>query len=261
MLLRFYDLRNHYSCPAQHAKSPNYAFERFASDPKYLSDVVSFDLPLLGSLTDLKIVHLQCHIGTDTLSLARLGAKSVTGLDFSPASLTSARHLASQASSGPSSLTFIEASTYDAPNVLEPASFDLVYTGIGAICWLPSISLWAQTLSALLKPGGRLFMREGHPVVWALDDDKTQTSVVMKYPYFETKEATVYQSKGTYVATEKKVFGTGEAATWNHGLGEIVQALLDVGMMITGLIEHRSIPWRPLPGQMEQTGPFGKFSS
>ena len=75
-----------------HAASPDYALGRFAADPRYLSDVVTFDLPRLGSVAGLRGVHLQCHIGTDTVSLARLGAR-MTGLDFSPAALVEARHV------------------------------------------------------------------------------------------------------------------------------------------------------------------------
>ena len=73
-----------------HAASPDYAVDRFAADPSFISHVVRFDQPLLGDVAGLRGVHLQCHIGTDTISLARLGA-SMTGLDFSAASLAQAR--------------------------------------------------------------------------------------------------------------------------------------------------------------------------
>src|ERR687896_68848 len=78
-----------------HAASKDYGFDRFANDPSHLSSVVKFDLPRLGSVAGLRGVHLQCHIGTDTLSLARLGA-SMSGLDFSPASIAVARDLAAK---------------------------------------------------------------------------------------------------------------------------------------------------------------------
>ena len=77
---------------AAHAASPGYAVDRLTGDPGYLSEVVRFDLPLLGDISGLRGVHLQCHIGTDTISLARLGA-DMTGLDFSPASLAQARRI------------------------------------------------------------------------------------------------------------------------------------------------------------------------
>src|SRR6516164_3812483 len=112
-----------------HAASPDYAIDRFLADPEFVSQVVEFDLPRLGDVRGARGVHLQCHIGTDTISLARLGAK-MTGLDFSNASLTQARRIAGLAGAD---VRFVQAEVYDALTVLEPASFDLVYTGIGAL--------------------------------------------------------------------------------------------------------------------------------
>ncbi|MET1007404.1 MAG: SAM-dependent methyltransferase, partial [Propionibacteriaceae bacterium] len=76
-----------------HAASADYAFDRFVAEPDFLSEVVRFDLPLLGDVSGLRGLHLQCHIGTDTLSLSRLGAR-MSGLDLSSASLEVARRLA-----------------------------------------------------------------------------------------------------------------------------------------------------------------------
>ena len=147
-----------------HAASPGYAIDRFVEDPTFLSHVVQFDLPRLGDVRGLRGIHLQCHIGTDTVSLARLGAQ-MTGLDFSPASVAEARRLASLTGVD---VDFVEADVYDAVEALGAGSFDLVFTGIGALCWLPSVRRWAEVVADLLKPGGRLFLREGHPLLWAL---------------------------------------------------------------------------------------------
>jgi SAM-dependent methyltransferase len=228
-----------------HAASSYYAFERFVEDPSYLSDVVRFDLPRLGDIHGLRGVHLQCHIGTDTLSLARLGAQ-MTGLDLSPASLMQARELSRRA--GPH-VEFVEAELYDAVSVLGTAAFDLVFTGIGALCWLPSVSRWAQVVADLLLPGGRLFIREGHPVLWSLEYERPDRLLVLEYPYFESKEPLVWNEPGTYVETDV-VFEHNTTHEWNHGLGEIVTALLDAGMQLTMLVEHDSVPWEPLPGHM-----------
>jgi 2-polyprenyl-3-methyl-5-hydroxy-6-metoxy-1,4-benzoquinol methylase len=111
-----------------HAASPDYGVEQFAADPEFLSRVVRFDLPLLGDVRGLRGVHLQCHIGTDTISLSRLGA-AMTGLDFSPAALSEAREIARRAGAD---VSFIEADIYDAAEVLGTGGFDLVFTGIGA---------------------------------------------------------------------------------------------------------------------------------
>jgi len=232
-----------------HAASPDYAVDRFASDPAHLSEVVRFDLPLLGDVGGLRGVHLQCHIGTDTISLARLGA-SMTGLDFSNASLTQARRIAGLAGAD---VRFVQAEVYDALTVLEPASFDLVYTGIGALGWLPDIARWAAVVAGLLRPGGRLFIREGHPMLWALEDSRPDGLLVVEYPYFEREEPMVFDEGGTYVETDA-VFTHNRTHEWNHGLGEIMTALMTAGMDVTGFAEHDSVPWEALPGQMERIG-------
>jgi SAM-dependent methyltransferase len=230
-----------------HAASHDYGFDQFIENPEYLSHVVRFDLPRLGDIRGLRGVHLQCHIGTDTISLARLGAK-MTGLDLSPASLEQARSLSARA--GPP-VEFVEAAVYDAVAVLGQGAFDLVFTGIGALCWLPSIRRWAGVVADLLSPGGRLFLREGHPMLWSLDEVRAEGQLLVEYPYFERDEPMVLDDPGTYVETDVE-FTHNLIHVWNHGLGEIVTALMDAGMEMTMLVEHESVPWNALPGQMEQ---------
>jgi SAM-dependent methyltransferase len=137
--------------------------------------------------------------------------------------------------------------------VLPAAGFDLVYTGIGALIWLPSVRRWAGVVARLLRPGGRLFIREGHPVLWALQEERADGLLALEYPYFEREQPFVWDQGGTYVTTEVE-FEHNVTHEWNHGLGEIVSALLAEGMTITGLAEHDSVPWDALPGQMEQVG-------
>jgi len=228
-----------------HAASPDYNLQGFIDDPGHISQVVLFDRPLLGDISGLRGVHLQCHIGTDTISLSRLGAL-MTGLDFSPASIERARSLV--ASTG-DDVDFVESDVYDAAQALDGEQFDLVFTGIGALCWLPSISRWAATVAALLKPGGRLFIREGHPMLWSLDYARPDGLLVVSSPYFERVEPEVWEEGGTYVETTA-VFTANTTHEWNHGLGEIVTALLAEGLQITGLVEHDSVPWEAQPGQM-----------
>jgi SAM-dependent methyltransferase len=191
-------------------------------------------------------VHLQCHIGTDTISLARLGAR-VTGLDFSAASVEQARRLAARAGAD---VDFVEADVYDAVGALGAAEFDLVFTGIGALCWLPSIRRWAEVVSELLAPGGRLFLREGHPMLWALADARADGLLVVEHPYFERAEPSVFDDEGTYVATDVH-FAHNRTHEWNHGLAETITALLDAGLELTAIEEHDSVPWDALPGYME----------
>ncbi|MBV9193586.1 MAG: methyltransferase domain-containing protein [Solirubrobacterales bacterium] len=229
-----------------HATSPGYGLKRFFADPSFISEIVRFDVPRLGDVTGLRGVHLQCHIGSDTVSLARLGA-DMTGLDFSPAALAEARQLASGAGV---SVEFVEAEVYAALDVLAGASFDFVFTGMGALCWLPKIAPWAEVVAALLRPGGFLFMREAHPMLWAISD-RDEALLAVEYAYFEIEEPLVWDDPGTYVETEH-TFANSVTHEWNHGLGEIVTALLNGGMELQMLIEHDSVPWEALPGRMER---------
>ena len=229
-----------------HAGSPDYAFAQFAADPAFLSRVVRFDVPRLGDVTGLRGVHLQCHIGTDTISLARLGAH-MTGLDFSASSLAEARRLAAAAHAD---ADFVESDVYSAVDVLPAGTFDLVFTGVGALCWLPDVRRWAGVVAALLRPGGRLHIREGHPMLWALNELRTDV-VAVDYPYFETAEPLVFDEPGTYVQTDATLTQN-VTHSWNHGLGETMTALLDAGFTITRFVEHDSVPWNALPGQMSR---------
>lgn len=238
-----------------HAASPDYGVARFVEDPHHLSDVVRFDLPRLGDVAGLRGIHLQCHIGTDTISLARLGA-CMTGLDFSASSLDEARRIARLAGA---EVDFVHADVMDAPAVLEPGTFDLVYTGIGALCWLPDIRGWAGVVAQLLAPGGRLFVREGHPVLWALDYERSDQLLVLEHPYRETAEPVVDSTEGSYVEIAADLRNV-ESHSWNHGLGEIVSALLESGLVLTQLVEHESVPWDPLPVGVMRLGVGGEWS-
>ena len=245
-----------------HAGSEFYGVAALLADPAALSSVVAFDRPRLcpggagdaggpggipGDLSGQHVVHLQCHIGTDTLSLHRLGAASTTGLDFSAAALAQARDLAARAGAD---IDYVEATVDGAVAALGAGRFDLVYTGIGALCWLPSIRDWAATVAALLRPGGRLFIREGHPVLWSLGDTSGPDSpLVLAYPYWEQPAPTRWEEDGSYVQTDH-AFSHNVTYEWNHGLGEIVTALLEQRLRITQLVEHDSVPWEALPGVM-----------
>lgn len=225
-----------------HAASPDYRVDRLVAEPDLLSDVVAYDRPRLGELTGIRGAHLQCHIGTDTLSLARLGA-AMTGLDFSAASIGQARTLAEAAGA---EIDYHVADVYDAVSVLGAGAFDLVYTGVGVLCWLPDVGRWAQVIAGLLKPGGRFFIREGHPVLWSVDQDRLDGSLILDFPYFERPEPIVWDEPGTYVDTDVELTQT-RSAQWNHGIGDILTALLAAGLTITAFEEHRTVPYRAMP--------------
>ena len=227
-----------------------YDIEPFRADPAHISNVVRFDLPRLGSIAGLDVVHLQCHIGTDTLSLARLDARTVTGLDFSAPALAAATQLAQDTNAN---INYVESELYDAVDALGTEQFDLVYTGIGALCWLPDIQRWAQVVAALLRPGGRLFIREGHPMLNTLCDPRHDGLLVVEYPYFET-EGVHFSTTTTYVAHDEPV-SSPDILHFNHGLAEIITAVMNAGMTLTAIEEHDTVPWNPFADEMEEVEP------
>lgn len=237
--------RNWNERAAIHAASKDYNLAAFHSDPTHLSNVVAFDRPYLGDLSGVSAVHLQCHIGTDTLSLARLGA-NVTGVDQSEASITIAQKLfADTQTQG----RFEIANVYDAPATLGQ-QYDLVYTGVGSLCWLPNIDQWAQVVSELLKPGGQLYLREGHPMLLSLADT-TDGTLQIGYPYFETTEPMVFDENATYTDGDTTIKST-RTYEWNHGLGEVVTAVLKQGLVLRTLEEHDGLEWQMFPHMVRE---------
>ncbi len=189
------------------------------------------ELEALGDLSGMDLVHLQCHFGLDTLAWARVGAR-VTGLDFSPEAVATARTIAQRADLADRS-EFVCADVLDAWRALGYRTFDVVYVSLGALSWLPSVDRWASQVAALLRPGGRLHLHDGHPLTWALSDD----SLVIGHSYFETDEPFVDDSAETYTDAIRPLVNQ-RTYDWNHGLGETVTALLDHGLRIDRFEEH-----------------------
>lgn len=232
----------------------SYRIERFISDPGLLSDVVSQDSRVLaehlpeGSLEGLDLLHLQCHIGTDTISLGRLGA-TVTGLDFSPASLDVARRLAAATNT---TATWVEADVLAAREAVS-GDFDVVYTSIGTIAWLDDLERWAEQIAGLLRPGGLFFIRDGHPMMYALDEEAD--GLQLRWDYFPTGRAQVWDDDSTY-AGDGKVAHT-RTYEWPHPISEILGSLLRAGLVIERFDEGQTLPWRFSPRMVEL--PDGNF--
>lgn len=235
-----------------------YRVDRFAAEPERISDVVRDDVPLMapylpgGSVDGLRLAHLQCHIGTDTLSWARLGA-DVTGIDFSSDAVDAARALA--AASGLTSRShFVQSTVDDAADHVE-GRFDVVYTGIGALCWLEDLEAWATTIDRLLKPGGLFFVRDGHPVLNAVDFKRTDGDIVIDKPYFGvgedgTKTPLRYDDDTTYADDEAHVEHS-ITYEWPHSISEIITPLLRRGLVLLDFQEQRLLPWKALPPMVE----------
>lgn len=228
-----------------HAASDFYGVDRFLAGE---STLLSLDLEEVGEVAGKSLLHLQCHFGMDTLSWAREGA-TVTGLDFSPEAVATARDLAKRAGL---EATFVESNVYDAPKVID-GQFDIVYINLGAICWLPDIREWAHVASSFVKPGGFLYLRDAHPAAMTLDLDVSDQSLVMRYPYFETESPLRWDDVEDY-ADEHAKLKNPVFYEWNHGLGEIVNAVIAAGLRLEFLNEqnwsvYRATPW------MEETEP------
>jgi SAM-dependent methyltransferase len=215
-----------------------YSLDKFRDDPNYISDVVRFDLPYLPNIEGLEGIHLQSHIGTDTISLIRLGAK-MTALDFSAPALEAARDLATDLGH---TLTTVESDVYSAPERIQKP-FDFVYTGVGALCWLPDIKAWAEVVSTLLKPGGFLFIRESHPMLWSVLKSDGDGNLVLGLDYFEGQEW-IEEEEETY-SGEGKV-ASPKNISFNHSLSEIFKALWQNGLEIRLFEEHHTSPYNPL---------------
>lgn len=214
-----------------HAASRLYDLAGYASDPGKISDVVEFDRHELGDVKGKSLLHLQCHIGTDTLSLARLGAR-VTGVDFSPDAIATARKLSTDCGTPG---RFEVSELYETPSVIGE-TFDVVYTGVGALTWLPDIAGWGRVVAAMLNPGGKIYVRDFHPMLLAVDGDRADDSLVIKHPYFGGAPLR-FENENTYTDGGPVAHTTNYE--WNHSLGEIVMSLLDNGMQLEFLHEQR----------------------
>ena len=199
-----------------------------------------YEAEALGDVTGLRLLHLQCHFGLDTLAWARAGAK-VTGLDFAPAAVEAARAIAQRAGLAERA-EFVCADVYDAVEALGRTDFDVVYVSLGALCWLPSVERWAAQVSALVAPGGRLYLHDGHPLAWALAGDRPE--VVRSY--FEEAEPLVDDSGYTYTDAAAAVTNSRQYE-WNHGVGETLSALVRHGLRLEWLVEHDWTVWPQFP--------------
>lgn len=210
-----------------HVESEFYDMESFMSGKTSLKTP---ELELLGDLKDKTIVHLQCHFGQDTLSLARMGAK-VTGVDLSDVSIDYAERLADTMRLPAS---FIRSDIYDVPNVLNE-QFDMVFNTYGVVGWHPDMKAWAKVVSGLLKSGGVMILAEFHPVVWMFDNKFTK----FEYPYFN-QAPIVETNEGTYADKDAEI--SLKEVGWNHSLSDVIQSLTDEGLVLEVFREY---DWSP----------------
>lgn len=225
-----------------HTNSEFYDLDKFKNGQSSLN---SIELDLLGDIKGKSVLHLQCHFGQDTISLARMGAK-VTGVDLSDKAIDFAKELANKENTV---TEFICCDVYDLPNHLNQ-KFDIVFTSYGTIGWLPDLDKWANVVNHFLKPKGEFIFVEFHPYIWIYDNDFKEIT----YNYFKD-EPIVEMIESTY--TQQKLTEKVESISWNHGLSEVLTALLNKRLSMTSFQEFDYSPYN-IFSQLIEVEP-GKF--
>lgn len=200
----------------------------------------------VGDVQGRRLLHLQCHLGLDTLSWARRGAL-VTGVDFSSESIAFAQRLAAETGLDG---RFVCSDIYALREALDaPESFDIVFTSYGVLNWLPDIEPWAATIAHFLAPGGFFYIAEAHPTarMFPLDEDMPKARTFAPcFPYFHDRRGIRWPATVDY-ADDETPHTIGEHA-WTHSLGDIVNALLRAGLTLDFLHEFPFCAWKVVAG-------------
>ena len=213
-----------------HSRSSYYDLESFK---KGRSSLLPMERNELGDIRDKKVLHLQCHIGLDSISMAREGAK-VTGVDFSEKAMEIAKELAEELDI---ETNFITANIYDLPDILEER-FDIVFASYGVLCWIPDLTRWFEVAKKMLVPGGFVYLVDGHPFADTLDNDSSD--LVCVYPYFNLS-ALMSDEEESYSGEKVK---NSKSFEWNHSVQEILEAVIDNGLHLDHLHEFPYGFWK-----------------
>ncbi|MET9732094.1 class I SAM-dependent methyltransferase [Streptomyces sp. NPDC006458] len=235
------------------ARTPVHVASRFYGIDQDLDPArwfAPFEWEDLGELAGRDVLHLQCHLGTETVAFARRGARTV-GLDFSAASVEAARGIAARAGV---EVAYVRANVYDAVETVGEGRFDVVYTGKGALCYLPDLDAWADVVARLLRPGGVLYVMEFHPLLNALGPTPGPgegPELLLRHDYLAGAGPVHRDARRTYT-DGPEVEGATDSYEWMHGIGEVVTALTRVGLAVRTLRETDELPWPRWP-HMEPT--------
>ena len=219
-----------------HAKSKEYDLENFIAGKNSLHRV---ELEKLRDVKDKRILHLQCHFGLDTISLARLGAK-VTGVDFSETAIELAREIAKRVGVD---AEFVCSNVYDLPKVHD-GKYDIVFTSYGVLCWLQDLDEWARIIARYLKPCGVFLLVESHPFMWVFDDKSEK--LCQTYSYWHNDEPLGWEEEGTYADETAKVINK-KSYEWQHTVSEVLNALIKAGLTIDEVGEYPDLVWAYTP--------------
>ena len=218
-----------------HAVSDFYDVDGFKSGRITLTKT---EIEELGSVAGKSLLHLQCHFGMDTMSWSRLGAIA-TGVDISDTAIELARELNDELAL---ETRFIRSNVYDLPDVLDE-QFDIVYTAIGALCWLPDMTGWAAVVARYLKPGGTFYILDGHPVSHIFEPvELPNGGHDLNFP--DPKGISYEGDEHTYTGSEILETPSHE---WQHSMSEIVNAIIDAGLQIEFLNEFAVSEYRAFP--------------
>jgi SAM-dependent methyltransferase len=241
------------------------------------SSLLPLELEELGNVAGKRLLHLQCHFGMDTLSLARMGAE-VTGVDFSPEAIEAARRLAAEVDVD---ATFVQSDIYDLADVAPPewdGAFDIVFVTYGAVEWLHDLRPWADLIARFLRPGGTFYMAKLHPFSGMLEleelpnqaDDPAAAGLdaeagaaagdppvadaptpsapgecvpsrryrlVQTYGYFPSEEPQRFDVQGSYADPAAEVRQK-VCYGWTHPVGEVLGVLMARGLHLESFNEH-----------------------
>ena len=207
----------------------------------------------LGPVKGLRLLHLQCHFGLDTLALAQRGAE-VTGVDFSGPAIEAAQGLAKELGLA---ANFVRSDIYAARQVLS-GDFDGVFTTWGTIPWLPDIAGWARVIASLLKPGGFLYFADMHPAAMVFDDEAGDgVRPSWFWPYFHEGVFEIDDARD--YANPLAVLRHSKTHQFVHPLASVVQSLIDAGLRIEMLHEHDGVAWKAFASLVEGEGRLWRF--
>lgn len=231
-----------------HVASAFYGLDGSRTSASWFADYEWADL---GELAGVDLLHLQCHLGTETFAFAERGARAV-GLDLSGASIREARGLAEQRDLP---IEYVEANVYDAVDALSGRTFDVIYTGKGALCYLPDLDRWAAVLARLLRPGAKFYVVEFHPLLYALGvvpppDGSEELRLRNDFLHgrgAEERDGTRTYTDGPALTHDTTVY------EWRHEIGEVVTALVNAGLRVDLVREEDTLPW-PRWSSMQPTG-------
>jgi SAM-dependent methyltransferase len=205
-----------------------------------------YEIEEIGDVTGKDVIQLQCHIGLEAVSLARLGANSTTGLDFSASSLERARQIAKMAEV---EVNYVWGDVYDSAELAGYNAYDVVYVNGNSLAWLPDLEKWGEVVESLIRPGGKLYLNAFHPISFSIDGE---TGAVVR-DYFD-RDITIWDEPGSYVDEDAETTHN-QHAVWVRPVSDVVNAIIRSGLIIASFTERPGQEFQQYPHQYR--GPDG----